>query len=264
MTTSQAPPPAAESTIGYPRPERPVIFCLPPAGGSVATFRPWLRMADEGTVLEPLNVRLIQAELGRNGGQVTLVALAAAIADLLPPDRPFILAGHSLGGLLAYEAAFELFRRGARLPESVLVMGSRPPHDSSAEVFAPMIDLDDEDFLDAMEAVGAVNPELRNSPMRPLFLPALRRDLRVITTYRPDVADRRRAQLPVPLVGWCGIADSLAPPDVVRGWQDYTLFPGLEVFQGGHFFPFDDAGPCLQALESLARVSPVANTLHKS
>lgn len=262
----------------------PLVVCLPPAGGSAATFRPWLRGAGpaRGALeLQALNVRLIQGQLGENqvarqdprGRNVTLLDLAAAIADQLPADRPFVLAGHSLGGLLAYEAAVELQRRAGPLPAFVLVMGSRPPHSSSAEVFAPLIDLPDEPFLDALEAVGAVNTALRTSPMRPLFLPALRADLRIITTYRPDTEERRRQPLQVPVIAWCGTCDPLAPASLLAGWEEYTAFPRpAEVFDGSHFFPFEEAHACLPALEALcadlvpsyghAMVSPVA--LHKS
>ncbi|MHA7290669.1 thioesterase II family protein [Arthrobacter sp. MDT3-24] len=288
----------SEASAGSRWPEMvgaaPLVCCLPPAGGSVATFRPWLRSTDPGDgvpELQALNVRLIQSQLVQGqldenqpaqqdpGQPVTLLDLAAAIAGQVPADRPFVLAGHSLGGLLAYEAAVELQRLGGPLPAFVLVMGSRPPHNSSAEVFAPLIDLPDEDFLDALERVGAVNSALRTSPMRPLFLPGLRADLRVITTYRPDTAARRRAPLPVPVVAWSGTHDPLAPPSLLSGWGDYTAFPReVETFEGGHFFPFEEAQACLPALARLcddlvpppennlqeATVSPVANTLPNS
>lgn len=264
----------------------PLVVCLPPAGGSVATFRPWLRSAAPARAaleLQALNVHLLQGRLGENQlsrqdaseRDVTLLDLAAAIADQLPVDRPFVLAGHSLGGLLAYEAAVELQRRGGPLPACVLVMGSRPPHNSSAELFAPLIDLPDELFLDALEDVGAVNAALRTSPMRPLFLPALRADLRIITMYRPDTAARRQDPLRIPIVAWCGTRDPLAPASLLSGWKEYTAFPRpAEIFAGGHFFPFEEAHVCLPALEALcadlvpprghAMVSPVANTLRKS
>lgn len=249
----------------------------------MATFRPWLRgtdLVDGAPQLLALNVRMIQSQLAecRSGEQgagqsVTLADLAAAIADHVPADRPFVLAGHSLGGLLGYEAAVELERRGGPLPAFVLVMGSRPPHSSSAEVFAPLIDLPDEDFLDALERVGAINSALRTSPMRPLFLPALRSDLRIITTYRPDAAARRRAPLPVPVVAWSGTHDPLAPPSLLSGWGDYTAFPRpVDAFDGGHFFPFEEAPACLPALAALCRelvpqmepatASAAAKTLH--
>lgn len=251
----------------------PLIYCLPPAGGSAATFRPWLRAPDGlggALELEALNVRLIQGQLVQSRlsqgtlshgalGQtatgelaVTLPGLAAAIADQLPADRPFVLAGHSLGGLLAYEAAVELQRRGGQLPAFVLLMGSRPPHHSSADLFAPLVDLPDEPFLDALEAVGAVNSALRTSPMRPLFLPALRADLRIITTYRPDTEARRRDPLPAPVIAWSGSRDPLAPASLLSGWAEYTSFPRpVEIFDGGHFFPFEEAHSCLPALEAL-------------
>ncbi len=57
--------------------------------------------------------------------------LIAPIADeieaVLEPDEPFLLAGHSMGGGLAFEVARELRRRGKRMPNGLLVSSCTGP-----------------------------------------------------------------------------------------------------------------------------------------
>lgn len=224
------------------------LVCLPPAGGSAASFRRWTRHAPADVLVRPL-VR--DADARRTGR--SLVEEAGALARGLAATAGgsgYLLVGHSLGGLLAYETVRALVERSWPLPAAVVVLGTRPPHLSSADYFAPVVALDDDGMLGALSLMGVVNPQLRDSPLRSLFLPGLRSDLRLIAGYRP----RDLPALPVDLHAWHATEDALAPPDVGSGWARYTTrgFVGHTV-AGDHFFPVDDGGGVFEALVRLGR-----------
>ncbi len=224
------------------------LVCLPPAGGSVASFRAWSRAAPPG-----VGVRTLARTAESRRRATSLLDQARTLARTLAAtstDRGYVLAGHSLGGLLAYETVRELVERSAPLPAAVVVLGTRPPHLSSADFFAPVVELGEEQLLAALTLMGVVNAQLRDSPLRSLFLPGLRADLRLIAGYRP----RLLPPLPVDLYAWHGSEDALAPPDLGSGWSRYTTGRfGRRTFEGDHFFPVQSATVMVQALVGLGR-----------
>lgn len=229
------------------------VVCLPPAGGSAASFRAWRAYRIPGAVLHP---QLPPRSPDRPGPG--LAGAAARLAERLrtvgDPSRPLILVGHSVGGLLACELARELQRHGERPASAVVVMGSRPLHLSSATYFRPLVDLPDRDLLRALDQLGVIHPQLPQSPMWPMVLPGLRSDLRLICAYAPPDDD----PLPVPLHAWHGTADPLAPPELGPSWARHTT-AGLQLrsFSGDHFFP----GTCAQqVMAALADVVAVATS----
>lgn len=233
-------------------PGRLRLVCLPPAGGSAATYRPWRTGLPSRYLVRPLEL----AGRGARRTEPPTPSLRAAAAELLPAaagPEPYALVGHSLGGLVAVELA-RLIAATPDLPRPafVLVAGSRPPHHSTARVFAPLLDLDDGDLLAALAEVGAVNPALITSPLRGLFLPALRADLRLIVEHRVDPG---AAPLPVDLVAWHAAGDPLAPPEMGWEWERYTSGRfAHRSFAGGHFFLYDDLPSVVAALGEVASV----------
>jgi medium-chain acyl-[acyl-carrier-protein] hydrolase len=202
------------------------LVCLPPAGGSAATFKPWVTGLGREFAVEALDVR---------GRGLSLVDLAAELAHSIASPGRYAVVGHSLGGLLAFEIGKQIAALGLPAPEFVVVAGSRPPHRSSSRVFAPLLSLDDDGLIEALASMGAVNPLLRRSPLRGLFMPALRADLELIVGYAGSAAS-----LPLRLVAWHGVDDPLASPALGLEWSRYADagFTHAAV-DGGHFFLYE-------------------------
>ncbi|WP_328614722.1 alpha/beta fold hydrolase [Amycolatopsis sp. NBC_00355] len=208
------------------------LLCVPGAGGSPRAFRPWAGALAPDITVRPLNPR------GRDTPASSLVGVAARLVERIPRDGRYALAGHSMGGLIAYEMA-RLVCAGDTLPrpEFVVVAGARPPHSSPAGEFARLVAVaDDDEFLGELAAAGLVEPAARHSPMRALFVPTLRADLRLVAEYRPEPGD----PLPVDLLAWHGADDPSASPAAVGDWARYTA-AGFHpaAFPGGHHFPFE-------------------------
>jgi Predicted thioesterase involved in non-ribosomal peptide biosynthesis len=97
-------------------------------------------------------------------------------------DDHYAIFGHSLGGLLAFEAANKLQMSGYTI-KHLFVSGVCPPHMTSEE--DPIGDLPDRDFLGEIIKLGGTPPEfLDNKDLVKTFLPILRNDYKVYESYR--------------------------------------------------------------------------------
>ncbi|MCJ1701765.1 thioesterase domain-containing protein [Rathayibacter festucae] len=225
----------------------PSVLLVPPAGGSALLRRQWARdLAGRARVeMPPLP----------KGPGATLIDVARALARAAPTTGRWILAGHSLGALVAFEAVRVLEAGGGSPPpDRLLVLGSSPPSATIGRSFAPVVDLDDDDFLAALVAMGAVDAALPANPMRKLFLPGLRADLRLLVGYTPSPG----AAVSVPLEAWHGTEDRLAPPARGGGWSARTSATfALRVLDGGHFFPIERSAAVTASLRLPLRSTSV-------
>jgi surfactin synthase thioesterase subunit len=118
-----APDPARWFTIPRPAPAASLrVFCLHDAGGDTSLFEGW-------ELLLGANVELVLVELPGRGRRLEEAAYESAdalVRDLVPAllprlDRPFLILGHSLGGLLALELVRALRRGRHPLPQKLFV-----------------------------------------------------------------------------------------------------------------------------------------------
>ncbi len=124
------------------------IVCVPYAGGGAAAYRSWPNL------LGSVDVYVLSFP-GRDARLfdplfTTLDSLVLSIVDAIRPltDRRYALFGHSMGGLLAYEAVRVLRRENATPPVHLFVSGIRVPHlpDPNPKIF----DLPDNLFVEEL------------------------------------------------------------------------------------------------------------------
>ncbi|MWV75831.1 thioesterase [Rathayibacter rathayi] len=224
--------PTSTTESGTPR-----VVLVPPAGGSALLRRLW-----SDALVGRAQVTMPRTPKSAGG---TLFDVARALADRTPREGRWILTGHSLGGLIAFETVRALEATRAPLPERLIVMGSQPPTARSGRMFASVVDLDDDRLIDALVGMGAVDAALRQHPMRKLFTPGIRADLRLLVSY--TATDE---PVGVDLHTWHGTEDLLAPPSLAVGWEAFTAGRFLaRSFEGGHFFPTERVDEATEALD---------------
>jgi medium-chain acyl-[acyl-carrier-protein] hydrolase len=210
------------------------IFCLPFAGGTPAAYRLWTRDL-------PDDVEVVAVPLpGRNPAsrEPLLDSMDDIVTALLPAirgaaDLPFVIFGHSLGALVAFELTIALERSDTPSPAALFVSGRRSP--DAPATSRPIYDLPDDAFLDAIDrSFGGVPEAIRREPeLLALLLPALRADVRTYETYAP-LTDRK-VRCPVHVYG--GADDAHPRPDELSGWQRVAEQPvTVQLFAGGHFY----------------------------
>jgi surfactin synthase thioesterase subunit len=215
-----------------PRPDaRLRLVCVPFAGGGASVYRQW--SADLPDV-EVWAVRLP----GREGrfsepppASVDAVArpLAEAIADRI--EGRFALFGHSMGALLAWRTAHLLADGPGPVPECLFVSGSQAPHVEPE--FVPD-SVDDAALVAWLRDLGGLPAEvLADRDLLALLLPTIRADLRLCAGIR----ERPARPLPVPVVAFAGVDDSVATADDAAAWEGYTGAGfRLVLMPGDHFF----------------------------
>ncbi|UVJ39024.1 thioesterase II family protein [Arthrobacter sp. CJ23] len=188
------------------------LFCLHHAGGTTASFAGW-RFA--GMDVTKLGYR------GRDFPSVSAAADALAGRIGASPSPEIALYGHSMGAILAFEAALRLQHTGR--VAHVFLAAARPPsgmHDGGAAATA----------LAASAGSAALSGRALSSRAREVLL----EDLALLARYpgRPPAG-----QLEVPATVLFSPDDPVVPAADTLRWASWcSAEPRLHEIPGGHLF----------------------------
>jgi thioesterase component of yersiniabactin synthetase len=213
-----------------------LVIC-PFAGASSGAFRSWRGLGEIGAACS------LAVYPGRDqrmhepcAERIDLLAaqLAAEIAALPPAQRrSLLLAGHSMGAQVAFEACMLLERRGSP-PAGLVLSGCHAPHLRARRLLSH---LDDRLFVEQLIEMGGLGPELQaEPPLLARFLPLLRADFRATENYRRErVAGHARLFTPTLLL--YGSRDGEAWRDEVDAWRVWLADASRPVaLAGDHFY----------------------------
>lgn len=224
--------PWVERRIGK-APARFRLFCFPYAGAGAAIFRDW---ADAlGLHLEVCSILLPGRE--RRHAEPALRRSQQAVEFLTPVlrpylDMPFVLFGHSMGALLAYELARGILTSSMIEPRALFVSGRRAPFlpRRTRKIHA----LPREEFLAEIRALNGTPVEVfAHEDLIELILPTLRSDFELVESH----AHSAEPLLSCPVVAMGGTRDPNTLPEEIDAWRSVTTGPFRSMlFEGDHFF----------------------------
>jgi medium-chain acyl-[acyl-carrier-protein] hydrolase len=230
------------------------LFCFPFAGGSAATYREWGSALGDDVDVLPIELpgrgtRLAETPLTRWDEMI------AALVPVLRPavDRPFALFGHSLGARIAREVVLALRASAGVEPYVLYVSASRAPHVTSRS--RPISQAPRTVFVDELRRMGGTpDAVLASDELIDLFLPALRADFALMETASMTVEP-----LACPIVAFCGVRDTIAPPEDVAAWRAHTRSAfHLERLDAGHYYLGDRRADVLAVLRDRVRCATIA------
>lgn len=228
-----APSPWFVST-GEPDPQAVRIFCFPHAGGATRVFTAWQGALGPGAQI------LAVCRPGREHRAAepapTLDAYiegaCAAIRTACADGGPFLLFGHSLGSLVAFEVA----KRLADLPglRHLIASGCSAPSLLPSKRVLAIAELEGRRFAEEIAFFGGLPPEVvADEDVRDLLLPGLIADFRIAVGYRYTPGPP--LQVPVTLLN--GRQDPHVGLEQIEAWRLETgTVPDRHWAEGGHFY----------------------------
>lgn len=223
-----------------PSPERhPWVLLCPFAGASRSAFA-----TVRDVVIPGLSLSLVvypgrdhRTGEGPRGDIPTLASELSEAVAAWPPAlrRRLMLAGHSMGAQVAFEAALRLQACGSA-PAGVVVSGCQAPHLRGRRLLSG---LDDRHFVDQLIAIGGCDPRLQAEPLwLKAFLPMLRADFAATESYRRPLQDASKgARVQCPTLLMYGSRDAEASAEEVLAWAPWVApdFVSRRI-DGDHFF----------------------------
>lgn len=218
---------------------------MPHAGGAGTFFRLWKREIAEDVELCPVDRS--DTSLWGNGRQMREAVDALAVALRPTLDVPYVLFGHSMGGLIAFELARQLSALGGPPPRALIVSGCRAP--SLLPARTNVHTLPDQELLQLLVQLGGTPREiLDDDELRPLILDAVRRDYALLASYRYTEGEPLRC----PLVLMRGADDPETTDERIEPWQREVAHPMVvQTFGGGHFFLADHTAAVARGVDRL-------------
>jgi len=221
------------------------LYCFPHAGGSPGEYVRW---SDDLPDVQVWGVHLPGRTTRRTEPPFTCMEpLVDALVSAVSFNGPFVLFGHSLGALVAFETAKELSRRGHAQPDR-LIVSSCPTPPLVPLVRQPVHALADDELLDEIErSWGESLDHLRGDPdLRAHVLDCFRADFTLLEKYRHKPDD---SPLDCPITVLAGTEEPWTSR--AGNWAAYTRSPTeVELLPGGHFYFRDGRQEAMRALRT--------------
>lgn len=209
------------------------LYCFCYAGGNAVSYLPWQ------AILDP-DIEVCAIQLPGRGARITeppyrsMPPLIADIAQVVSQNNslPFAFFGHSLGGLLAFEATRQLAKNRYPLPEHLFVSGVDAPQYRSPSKNLHL--LKDDALIESLRDYNGTPAEiLDNRNLMELLLPTIRADFALAENYQYQPGP----PLTLPITVFAGKQDDHISMDEVEGWGDETIGRcEIHWFEGDHFF----------------------------
>jgi pyochelin biosynthetic protein PchC len=192
------------------------IFLLPFGGGSAASYRSYAKAF-------PRNVgRAVPVEIPGRGRRAhehfpesIQECAVRALEEIDTEGEAYILHGHCMGALLAFEAIKVIEASGRQRPRFMVASGRNAPGHVN-EWLRRVPGLDDGSLFKELQELGGV-PKGLSFAMARHFLTVLRNDQRMFRDYDPgDV------KIDVPILALAGKADTMTTAAGLADWADYT------------------------------------------
>jgi surfactin synthase thioesterase subunit len=198
------------------------MVMFPGAGGTALMLAPWAST----DLVEGANISAMHPP-GHGSDRRPAIRRMSEVVDLylktlVPAERPLVLVGWSIGGLVAYAVAHALERMGTP-PRALIISHTLPPPIWREKMFSR--DKRFEEIFDRLyEAWGIA------SQSRATFLESARADFELAESF--EIPDTKLSALACII---SSAADEFAPARQLSAWDELCARPAHYPAEGGHW-----------------------------
>lgn len=219
------------------------LFAFPFVGGGASVFNPWNELLPKDIEINAIQHPGREARIGEKpltDIQELVRQVCAAIVPSL--DRSFVLYGHSMGGLIAYEVARHLEAEYSEVPLRLIIAGWVAPPLVRKYVRAlrgingghfSLEHASDAEVLEVLRGNALFSEQDTRPELAEALMPSVRADLAMLGAYEYDGSHTLRC----PITVLSGDRDDLFDHAQLTSWRALTSgeFRFREV-KGGHLF----------------------------
>ena len=226
------------------------IFCIHPVGAGASMFSHFIYNAPENTEVFAFQLPGRENRIGEPYfEQVPL--LVEQMANALKPylDLPFIVMGHSFGGILGYELIRYIKTNFGLNPLHLFISGTIAPHLTKKWKERDVIS-QTAVFTNSEERLLALMSYIDDVEFLKKILPVMRKDMPLIMNYEYKETEK----LDVPISAYAADKDEVVHANEVACWADQTTASfELEVVPGDHWFLSRNKDQILARLSEVAK-----------
>lgn len=226
-----------------------LLFLFHHSGASVSKFRDWAT-ALNGFV-EVIGIQLPGRE-ERFGENLLFTSkeVSDSLIKVFPEylDRPFMMMGHSMGGILAFDFINCLKKNNYKLPQHFLVSGKGAPHLPNPNKL--LYNLPQHEFVEELIKYNGIPMNIIDKPeIMEFFLPIVQADFSISDTY----VYTSTPPLSCPITAFGGTKDPFVKEEYIKEWKNHTKsFFEYQMFEGGHFFLIEEAArPIIEKIREI-------------
>lgn len=212
------------------------LFCLPYAGGIAdMIYKSWRPFIDKQIEIIPVELsgrgRRINEPFYKNSKEA-LDDIYSKIVSEVQADDEYIIYGHSMGAILAFETVHRLMENEAKMPQHLFLSGRKAPNCIvKKEDF--LAELPEEEFKNKILNLNGTSKEIfENQILADMFIPILRNDYKVLESF--FYQERKKIDIPVTVLS--GNRDNITVNEIID-WNKITDKEfDYHILDGNHFF----------------------------
>lgn len=163
------------------------LFFLPHAGGSASYYSHWRSHFNDDITFIPIEYSgrgtRVKEPLNDNITEMRDDIFSKYILPVAIDSENYLIFGHSLGAVIAWEIASQIQLLNIKLPICIIFSGRLAPNVSMSKKI--LNDLPSKELIEEIYRMGGIDTDIKeNSEMLNYFLPIIRNDIKIVEEYQ--------------------------------------------------------------------------------
>lgn len=213
------------------------LICFPYAGGSASVFHPWLQWLPDWVELHAVQLPGRAERIAEPNIHAMKTYVQGLKSELLAlTDKPYLMFGHSMGALAAFETLVMVQEAQRPMPEHCIFSSALAP--DRPRRMKPISGLPKNAFIEELKKLNGTPQQVFDTPgLIDFCLPYIRADFSVVEGFITEFCGNLSCRSTVIY----GSNDKMTAEDM-HEWQSFfTQKIQVKAYEGDHFFIHQEA-----------------------